>query len=70
MALRQLSGYLCAHQAEARPELKRPATGGRDRKNTFESLMDVVRDCLPGSMSHALYVDLLSHRPGSLKWRV
>ena len=27
----------------------------RERKNTFESLMDAAKDCSLGSMSHALY---------------
>ena len=44
-----------AHQAEASPELARLQQVARERKNTFESLMDAAKDCSLGSMSHALY---------------
>lgn len=44
-----------AHQVDATPELLRLQQVARDRKNTFESLMDAARDCSLGSMSHALY---------------
>jgi len=43
------------HQAEASPELVRLQQVARERKNTFESLMDAAKDCSLGSMSHALY---------------
>jgi methylmalonyl-CoA mutase len=43
------------HQAEASPELARLQQVARERKNTFESLMDAAKDCSLGSMSHALY---------------
>ncbi len=43
------------HQAEALPELTRLQQVARERKNTFESLMDAAKDCSLGSMSHALY---------------
>ncbi len=43
------------HKAEAKPELVRLQQVARERKNTFESLMDAARDCSLGSMSHALY---------------
>lgn len=44
-----------AHQADAKPELARLQQVARERKNTFESLMDAAKDCSLGSMSHALY---------------
>ena len=44
-----------AHGEEASPELARLQQVARDRKNTFESLMDAAKDCSLGSMSHALY---------------
>jgi len=44
-----------AHQAEAMPELARLQQVARERKNTFESLMEAAKDCSLGSMSHALY---------------
>ena len=43
------------HKSEATPELVRLQQVARERKNTFESLMDAARDCSLGSMSHALY---------------
>jgi methylmalonyl-CoA mutase len=43
------------HQAESSPELIRLQQVARERKNTFESLMDAAKDCSLGSMSHALY---------------
>ena len=42
-------------QAEAMPELARLQQVARERKNTFESLMEAAKDCSLGSMSHALY---------------
>jgi len=44
-----------SHQTEAEPELARLQQVARERKNTFESLMDAAKDCSLGSMSHALY---------------
>ena len=44
-----------SHQSEAAPELTRLQQVARERKNTFESLMDAAKDCSLGSMSHALY---------------
>ena len=44
-----------AHQGEALPELARPQQVARERKNTFESLMEAAKDCSLGRMSHALY---------------
>jgi methylmalonyl-CoA mutase len=50
-----VEGFRDAHQAEATPELTRLQQVARERKNTFESLMDAAKDCSLGSMSHALY---------------
>ena len=44
-----------SHQSEAQPELVKLQQVARERKNTFESLMDAARDSSLGSMSHALY---------------
>jgi methylmalonyl-CoA mutase len=43
------------HAKEAGPRLKKLQQVARDRKNTFEALMEAGRVCSLGSMSHALY---------------
>ena len=43
------------HQAEAEQHLLMLQQVARERKNTFESLMDAAKACSLGSMSHALY---------------
>jgi methylmalonyl-CoA mutase len=43
------------HQAEADQQLLKLQQVARDRKNTFESLMDAAKACSLGSISHALY---------------
>jgi len=43
------------HAEEAGPRLARLQQVARERKNTFEALMDAGRVCSLGSMSHALY---------------
>jgi len=43
------------HAAEAGPRLKKLQQVARERKNTFEALMEAGRVCSLGSMSHALY---------------
>ena len=43
------------HQAEADHQLLKLQQVARDRKNTFESLMDAAKACSLGSISHALY---------------
>ena len=43
------------HAEEAGPRLARLQQVARDRKNTFEALMEAGRVCSLGSMSHALY---------------
>ena len=37
------------------PRLKHLQQVARDRKNTFEALMEAAKVCSLGSMSHALY---------------
>ena len=44
-----------AHKVAANPELDNLQQVARDRKNTFEALMEAAKDCSLGSMSHALY---------------
>ena len=44
-----------AHKQGAGPELANLQQVARERKNTFEALMDAAKDCSLGSMSHALY---------------
>ena len=43
------------HQDEASLRLTHLQTVARERRNTFESLMDAAKSCSLGSMSHALY---------------
>jgi methylmalonyl-CoA mutase len=43
------------HAKEAVPRLKHLQQVARDRKNTFEALMEAAKTCSLGSMSHALY---------------
>ncbi len=50
-----VEGFREAHKEEAEPELARLQQVARERKNTFEALMDAGKDCSLGSMSHALY---------------
>ena len=47
--------YRDAHRSEASLDLNRLQQIARERKNTFESLMDAARNCSLGSLSHALY---------------
>ena len=44
-----------AHQLEGDPQLVKLQQVARDRKNTFEALMEAGKTCSLGSMSHALY---------------
>ncbi len=44
-----------SHSEEAKPELTNLQQVARERKNTFEALMEAGKDCSLGSMSHALY---------------
>jgi isobutyryl-CoA mutase len=43
------------HANEAGPLLKQLQQVARERKNTFEALMEAAKVCSLGSMSHALY---------------
>ena len=44
-----------AHADEAAPRLTKLRQIARERKNTFEALMEAAKECSLGSMSHALY---------------
>ena len=43
------------HAQEAKPRLVKLQQVARERKNTFEALMDAAKVCSLGSISHALY---------------
>jgi isobutyryl-CoA mutase len=43
------------HAKEAAPRLKSLQQVARERKNTFEALMEAAKVCSLGSISHALY---------------
>ena len=43
------------HRQEGEPQLVYLQQVARERKNTFEALMDAARTCSLGSMSHSLY---------------
>jgi methylmalonyl-CoA mutase len=43
------------HSGEFAPHLKKLQQVARERKNTFEALMDAAKTCSLGTMSHALY---------------
>ncbi len=43
------------HSSESTPCLKKLQQVARERKNTFEALMDAARVCSLGTMSHSLY---------------
>ena len=50
-----VEAFRAMHAAEAGPVLKHLQQVARERKNTFEALMEAGRVCSLGSMSHALY---------------
>ena len=50
------------HAEEAAPRLAQLQLVARERKNTFEALMEVAKVCSLGSMSHALYPDFAPRR--------
>ena len=43
------------HRQEGEPQLAHLQQAARERKNTFEALMDTAKTCSLGSMSHSLY---------------
>ena len=43
------------HAYEARPRLREPQKVARERKNTFDALMEAGKVCSLGSMSNTLY---------------
>ncbi len=44
-----------AHRQEGEPRIKQLQLVARDRKNTFEALMEAAKACSLGTMSHSLY---------------
>jgi methylmalonyl-CoA mutase len=53
--VRNVEVFRRTHSGEAAEQLRRLAQAARDRRNTFEALMEAGRVCSLGSMSHALY---------------
>ena len=43
------------HAKEAQPRLRKLQQVARERRNTFEALMEAAKVCSLGSMSHTLY---------------
>jgi methylmalonyl-CoA mutase len=43
------------HRQEGEPQLVHLQQVAREKKNTFEALMDAAKACSLGSMSHSLY---------------
>ncbi len=50
-----VEAFRAMHAEEAKPRLRHLQQVARERKNTFEALMEAGRVCSLGSMSHALY---------------
>jgi methylmalonyl-CoA mutase len=50
-----VEAFRAMHTDEARPVLRKLQQVARQRRNTFEALMEAGRVCSLGSMSHALY---------------
>ncbi len=55
MQVANVEAFRATHADEAAPRLKKLQQVARERKNTFEALMEAARVCSLGSMSHALY---------------
>ncbi len=53
--IRAVQAFQACHEAEAREALDRLRSVARARGNVFESLMDAVKTCSLGQISHALY---------------
>jgi methylmalonyl-CoA mutase len=50
-----VEAFRSARAEEAASQLRKLQQVARERRNTFEALMEAGRVCLLGSMSHALY---------------
>jgi methylmalonyl-CoA mutase len=50
-----VGAFRAMHSEETGPQLKKLQHVARERRNTFEALMEAGRVCSLGSMSHALY---------------
>jgi methylmalonyl-CoA mutase len=53
--VQNVDAFRDAHREEGEPGLARLQQAARERKNTFEALMDTARACSLGTMSHSLY---------------
>ncbi|MBT8039356.1 MAG: methylmalonyl-CoA mutase family protein [Xanthomonadales bacterium] len=53
--VRNVEAFRQAHRATGKDELVHLQQVARQRKNTFEAIMDAARYCSLGSLSHALY---------------
>jgi methylmalonyl-CoA mutase len=50
-----VESFRAMHAKEAKPRSKSLQQVARERRNTFEALMEAAKVCSLGSMSHALY---------------
>jgi methylmalonyl-CoA mutase len=50
-----VESFRAMHAKEAKPRLKSLQQVVRERRNTFEELMEAAKVCSLGTMSHALY---------------
>ena len=50
-----VEAFRMAHRQEGEPRLAHLQQMARERKNTFEALIEAAKSCSLGSMSHALY---------------
>jgi methylmalonyl-CoA mutase len=50
-----VEAFRSTHRQEGEPRLVHLQQIARERKNTFEALMDAAKACSLGTMSHSLY---------------
>ena len=53
--VKNVAAFRLAHQQEGEPLLAHLQQVARERKNTFEALIEAAKVCSLGSMSHSLY---------------
>ena len=53
--VRNVEAFRSIHQQEGEPRLLQLQQIARERRNTFEALMDAAKSCSLGTMSHSLY---------------
>jgi methylmalonyl-CoA mutase len=51
-----VEAFRSAHRQEGDPQLVQLQQVARERKNTFDALMEAAKVCSLGTMSHSLYV--------------